>query len=362
MIDYPVAPPAGRIRRLEDRDGDGVYERATVFADGLPFPNGVLPCFGGVLVTAAPDIVFLRDDDGDGRAEVRRVVLTGFGDGEHPAPGQRPVPGDWTTGSTRPTAAATARSAPRSRRRSKAVSISRRDLRFRFRPDTKDVEIEAIAGFSQFGLAHDDWGNRFPSWNTIPIRHVVLEQADTRPQPVPGRDLVGRPRSSTRRMVAGSIPSARSSPGSIASRWTTSTRPAGRRSSAATGFPRTFAAMPSCASRSRTWCTTARSSRRAARSWRSGSSPGVNSWHPSTRPFRPVNLATGPDGALYVVDMYREMVEHPDFVPADLRAGVEFRRWHDKGRICAWVARTSRREPGPPILAPGSRRPAPSSW
>ena len=38
------------------------------------------------------------------------------------------------------------------------------------------AEFEAIAGFSQFGLAHDDWGNRFPSWNTIPIRHVVLEQ------------------------------------------------------------------------------------------------------------------------------------------------------------------------------------------
>ena len=40
----------------------------------------------------------------------------------------------------------------------------------------RPYELEAIAGFSQFGLAHDDWGNRFPSWNTIPIRHVVLEQ------------------------------------------------------------------------------------------------------------------------------------------------------------------------------------------
>ena len=81
MIDYPVAPAAGRIRLLEDRDGDGRYEHATVFADGLPFPNGVLPCFGGVLVTAAPNIWFLRDRDGDGRADEKRVVLTGFGEG-----------------------------------------------------------------------------------------------------------------------------------------------------------------------------------------------------------------------------------------------------------------------------------------
>ena len=81
MNDYPVAPASGRIRRLEDRDGDGRYEHATVFADGLPFPNGVMPCFGGVLVTAAPNIWFLRDKDGDGRADERQVVLTGFGEG-----------------------------------------------------------------------------------------------------------------------------------------------------------------------------------------------------------------------------------------------------------------------------------------
>ena len=61
----------------------------------------------------------------------------------------------------------------------KAVSIRRRDVRFRLaaRPGSPRGDVvEAIAGFSQFGLAHDDWGNRFPSWNTIPIRHVVFEQ------------------------------------------------------------------------------------------------------------------------------------------------------------------------------------------
>ena len=64
-----------------------------------------------------------------------------------------------------------------------AVSIRRRDVRFEaFTMSGVPGHylgaegIEAIAGYSQFGLAHDDWGNRFPSWNTIPIRHVVLEQ------------------------------------------------------------------------------------------------------------------------------------------------------------------------------------------
>ena len=58
MLDYPTlakdAPPAGRIKRLEDRDGDGRYEHATVFADKLPMANGLLPWRGGLIVTSAP--------------------------------------------------------------------------------------------------------------------------------------------------------------------------------------------------------------------------------------------------------------------------------------------------------------------
>ena len=61
MIGYPVTEGEGRIRRLEDRDGDGHYEHSTVFADRLNFPTSVLPHRGGILVTAAPDILFLAD-------------------------------------------------------------------------------------------------------------------------------------------------------------------------------------------------------------------------------------------------------------------------------------------------------------
>src|SRR4030095_16415606 len=68
MMDYPTAPTRGRIRLLEDRDGDGHYERASVFADQFAFPNGVMPWRDGVLVTAAPNIWFLKDTDGDGVA------------------------------------------------------------------------------------------------------------------------------------------------------------------------------------------------------------------------------------------------------------------------------------------------------
>ena len=74
MIGYPITEGAGRIRRLEDRDGDGRYEHSTVFADRLSFPTSVLPHREGILVTAAPDILFLADSDGDGVADVRRAA------------------------------------------------------------------------------------------------------------------------------------------------------------------------------------------------------------------------------------------------------------------------------------------------
>ena len=183
MNDYPAAEASGRIRRLEDRDGDGRFERVTVFADGLPFPNGVLPCFGGVLVTAAPNIWFFRDSDGDGRADGRKVVLTGFGEGNT----QLRVNGLYR-GLDNEIYAANGRSdgdirIPDLPNPPPPISIRRRDMRFSVHklpgaPGQVLIadRIEAIAGSSQFGLAHDDWGNRFPSWNTIPIRHVVLEQ------------------------------------------------------------------------------------------------------------------------------------------------------------------------------------------
>jgi len=79
MPGYPLdTGPTGRVRLLEDRDGDGRFERSGVFADGLVLPTGVMRYRKGVLVTAAPDVWYLEDADGDGKAETREKVLTGF--------------------------------------------------------------------------------------------------------------------------------------------------------------------------------------------------------------------------------------------------------------------------------------------
>ncbi len=338
MLDYPNAKTSGRIRLLEDRDDDGRYETATVFADKLPFPNGVLPWKSGVLVTAAPDIWYLSDTNGDGRADERRVLFTGFGLGNQ----QLRVNGltwgldNWVYG-------ANGRSEGEIRRPDdppgKAISIRGHD--FRFRPGTG--EFEAIAGRSQFGLARDDWGNRFLSWNTIPIRHEVL----------PERYLNRNPHLAATESVADIM-----EPGDTGRVFPLAPPPLTFNDESV----RNFNALSGLAI------------------YRGGALGGeyrgnafvgeslLNLVHrrvlepngvtftarrverekeflASTDPwFHPVNFATGPDGALYVVDFYRQFVEHPDWVRGAARNEVLWQTGAGHGRI--WRIRNSKSQLG----------------
>src|SRR5271166_1675761 len=81
MRGYPYFEkiPTGHVVRLEDRDGDGRFDGRTVFLDGLSWPTGIVPYDDGVFIAVAPDILYARDTNGDGVADVRKVAFTGFG-------------------------------------------------------------------------------------------------------------------------------------------------------------------------------------------------------------------------------------------------------------------------------------------
>jgi putative membrane-bound dehydrogenase-like protein len=85
MHDYSemreVTPHMGRISMLQDKDGDGYFETSQIFADDLPWPTGLVWANGGLYVGATPDIWRFEDKDGDGKAEKREKVFTGFGTG-----------------------------------------------------------------------------------------------------------------------------------------------------------------------------------------------------------------------------------------------------------------------------------------
>ncbi|MBX7166643.1 MAG: c-type cytochrome [Pirellulales bacterium] len=81
-VEYPRSSPGegrDRVKVLEDTDHDGRVDQTTIFAEGLNIPSGIAVGYGGVWVANSPDILLLRDQDGDLRADAREVVLTGFG-------------------------------------------------------------------------------------------------------------------------------------------------------------------------------------------------------------------------------------------------------------------------------------------
>lgn len=81
-FEYPrhsAGPGRDRVKVLEDVDGDGTMEKVTIFAEGLNIPSGIAVGHGGVWVANAPDLLFMQDTDGDGKADKQEVVVTGFG-------------------------------------------------------------------------------------------------------------------------------------------------------------------------------------------------------------------------------------------------------------------------------------------
>src|SRR6266571_4331577 len=386
MTDYPSGPVSGRIRMLEDRDGDGRYERATVFADKIAFPNGVMPWNGGILVTAAPDILFFKDTNGDGHADERRVILTGFAEGNqqlrvnglywgldnwlYGANGRSDGEVGWVAQAIQPAGSGDFRVArsgaerepARSQTNSEsagttelessvnrqagkpalqaAVSIRRRD--FRFRPETK--QFEAIAGHSQFGTAHDDWGNRFPVFNNIPIRHVVVEQRYLDRQPLlSGMETVvpiSAPEDKGRVYFLAPptllIPQA-------SDYFTSACGPTVYRGdSLGLEYRGNFFV-----------CEPVHNLIQRRRLLPNGASfvaertgvgkeflASTDSW------FHPVFTTTGPDGCLYVVDFYRKYVEHPHWVADELKTTVPWRTGEEHGRI--WRIRPKNWKPGNP--------------
>jgi len=339
MLDYPIAakdkPPLGRIKRLEDRDGDGFYETATIFADNLLMANSVMPWRGGLIVTAAPQLLFLKDEDGDGVSESREIWFEGFTQGNPQLRASHPILG--LDNFIYVTNGAKGGSIQRGGKKdSPVIQLGSQDFRFDARDPAGGV-YEAISGYGQFGHAFDDWGQRFVCTNRNHWVHLPMESRYfahnpnlAAPPPVrddqkPGGAATVYPLSKNKTLAATHAGSFTSACGVYVYRGTAlpekfrgaifTCEPAGNLVHAEQLEPdgATFRGKPLF--------------------------DKAEFLASAETAFRPVNIAGGPDGALYVIDMCRADVEHPDWVPQHLRHRYDFDGPKDHGRIWRIVSK-----------------------
>lgn len=349
--DYPYgAGPDGQvgstIRLIEDIDRDGRADRSTLFARDLSYVTSVTPWKGGVLAAAAPDIVYLKDTDGDGLADVREVLVTGFlkGVSDSLVNGLRFGPDNRIHG---------ANGGNGGRLRSPRSGNALLDLGendFAFNPDTGQAGLTGRTG-GGFGLVFNDWGHAFTTYNIDHIQHLYLDTADYRDQP-------GFPDTPTTASVSDHGEMARIFPASDAVTRPNHPEQSGHFSAAGGMGHLSAAGWPADLQGAVFVCdvvgnlvhrevirnqgaafVASRATNELDREFLASRDPN----------FRPVGLEHGPDGALYLLDMQRDVIEHPDYIPARLRAKQDIRAGSDRGRIWRITPRTW-----------GSRPPSPS--
>ncbi|MBI3863622.1 MAG: c-type cytochrome [Planctomycetia bacterium] len=314
----------GTVKLLRDTDGDGRMDVADVWADRLPPCYGVTPARGGVIVICAPDIIYLADRDGDGIAEVRETLFTGFAREyiERGINSPRLGPDNWIY-----CAAGGGGGTITGPKLARPVKIGHTD--FRFKPDGS--AIEPVTGReSMFGLAMTDFGDRF---HTI-MTYVI---------PIPDRYLARNPYVQSPAAEIGIIPSRQLFPISQPDPWrkargqdpawvqfygAAETQPNGQFTASSGQTIYRADAFPAEYRGNYFVCDPANNlihrsllerrgaeyvARRPAENENSEFVASTDQW------FRPMNLGVGPDGALYIVDMYREIVEDFSAIPRFLQ-------------------------------------------
>lgn len=311
--------PTGRIKLLEDTDGDGRMDKASVFVDELVMPRSVMAVNGGALVAAPPNLYFCKDTDGDGKADVKDIVATDYGT----AGGQPEHMANTPTWAM-----------------DNAIWSAGYSSRFRLRGGVwqKDTGL----GRGQYGLCQDDKGRLYFNYNSDLLRcdllpteafsrnpllrnaasvnaKVVTDQTVWPTHPTPGVNRGYDPKSLR---ADGTLTKATATCGALIYRGD---------AFPASHYGNAFIPEPS-----------ANLMKRMIVTEKDGVVTGVNATEnkefltSTDERFRPVQATNAPDGAVYVVDMYRGIIQHSSFLTHYLVANIEARkldRPFDQGRI-----------------------------
>ena len=360
---YPEKSPTGNVRRLEDRDGDGIFERSTIFVDGLSWPTSVLAHDGGVLIAVPPDILYARDTDGDGVADEKKVVFTGFGTQNVQAlvNGLQWGLDGWIYGISGGNGGDIRNPA---RPDDKAVSVRGRD--FRFQPDGS--RFEATSGGGQFGHGFDDWGHRFTCNNSNHIRQILLparylERNPALAAPAVLTDIAAEGSAApvyrvspaepwrivrTRQRAADPVYAKRLPPTELVATgfFTSATGVTVYRG---TAFPPEYRGNAFIGDVGGNLVHRKTLAKDGARFLATRADSTVEFLTSTDNWFRPVNFANTPDGTLLILDMYRETIEHPASIPEPIKKHLDLTSGKDRGRLYNLVPDGFKKRPKPAL-------------
>lgn len=351
MSDYPDKPAPGaekgHIRVLRDIDGDGKADTSIVFADKLSEGTSILPWKGGLLVTAAPEILYMKDTTGDFVADTREVLFSGFfkDNPETQITNLRFGVDNWIYANNRgQDGNVTFRDKP------DAPPLSVKGADFRFRLDRGLFELETGPG--QFGQVLDDYRNRFVTENSIHIQQTLIAWRYTHRHPhLPSTRAIKnisdhdpimfqesatpywraeRTRRRNKEFQEKKLTRVEYERGHF-------TGASGGTFYNGDGLPKAFYGNiftgevagnlvhrdVLAIGRDSVYFTAKRAEEETKREFIYSD----DTW------FRPVNFSVGPDGYLYVLDYYRQHIETPVSIPDDLKAEMDFYNGSDKGRI-----------------------------
>ena len=323
---YESFEPSGRVRQLHDSNGDQFYEEAATFMDGLRFPTDVKVWRDGLLICDAPNILFARDTDGDGKADRVETLFSGFEvrNAQARVNSLRWGLDQWLYGSC-----GLFGGEIKSHRTGQVVSLANTD--FRLNPDSG--AIEAVSGRSQQGRTRNDSGDWFGCSNGALLRHYPDNERYRRRNPyvalpaTPSMTLSGAaslllpPDKLVRFELSGTVGRATSACGVDIlrdRRWgeeyygdAVTCEPVHQLVHRIHLARREFSFHGS----------------RPANEANSELLRSTDQW------FRPVQARMGPDGALWIVDMYRFVIEHSRWIPQASLAELDVYAGRGRGRI-----------------------------
>jgi putative membrane-bound dehydrogenase-like protein len=333
MGDYPRGKDGhgkagGRIQVLSDKNQDGAFDTAVTFLDDLAFPTGVFPWRDGAFVSGAPDVIFAKDTDGDGKADTREVLFSGFIESN---PQHRISGFTWGLDGWLYLASGESSQDILCHKTGETINIAGRDIRIH--PDSG--KLEPISGKSQYGRCRDDFNNWFGNNNSEPLYHYVIDDGDLRrnpfvPSPSPIHHVTDPP------AIPPVYPTSRTLD-RFNDLWA-----ANRFTSACSPLIVRDDRLPADLNGAALICEPVHNlivryqlnldglSFQATRLPSEQMSEFISStdgW------FRPVRTMTAPDGSIWIADMYRKVIEHPEWIPEAWQAQLNLRAGEYKGRI-----------------------------